>query len=597
MKIIISFNGVDGSGKTTQVKLLKDKNPDLIETFGGLEKYYPFCEKNSFDWWFNKSTPEEFAGIMYDAIKQRNEEISKSKKPIVIIDKGIKNFDARILATLQFKGLNQEEARKLINTIKRRLNIKEVEDVDIFLNIAQEVSDRLKLTAERKYKGMDFAKRKIYSRYQLFQNMIIKEQQSEGQYLEIDVTGSIEEVYKKIMKVIYRELNIRVLDIPENKTIYALGGLSECGKSGVGQYMNRKHNVWNMKLKYILELLCQKYDIDNSDNIFRNDVLLVGLLEKEEIARFMKTHYYVDKISLESLHNYDFTQILKEIFQTQLKIIYIDTDYKKRIIRNAIAEDLSVEESKKRVDIKDKVKKSVGADKIKDIADFVINNNETYNHLMQQIDQIVQEKQTYHGSIILPEQMDIPIEYKKSLCTFVDNVKQELGSQLKMLLVTGSCARECVHTGYSDIDIIMVVEKNNANVRKIINSNVKDSKIKIGTTVYSQYEFSELKVDEKTIYAIYEVMVENYKPTIIDKNLEIPYISLEDVKQYLRNSLPSQLHSLRRKLYDYDNVNYDSVFKELSHIIRVVLIQEGIDATSYEDVYKKFARKFRKLYI
>ena len=69
---------------------------------------------------------------------------------------------------------------------------------------------------------MDFAKRKIYSRYQLFQNMIIKEQQSEGQYLEIDATGSIEEVYKKIMEVIYRELNIRVLDIPENKTIYAL---------------------------------------------------------------------------------------------------------------------------------------------------------------------------------------------------------------------------------------------------------------------------------------------------------------------------------------------------------------------------------------
>lgn len=106
-----------------------------------------------------------------------------------------------------------------------------------------------------------------------------------------------------------------------------------------------------------------------------------------------------------------------------------------------------------------------------------------------------------------------------------------------------------------------------------------------------------MRVDEKTIYAIYEMIIGNYKPTIIDKNLEIPYVSLEDVKQSLENSLPSQLHNLRRKLYDNNNVNYDLIFKDLSHIIRVSLIQEGIDATSYEDVYKKFAKKFRKLYI
>lgn len=72
MKLIISFNGVDGSGKTTQAELIKEKNPDLIEVFGGLDKYYPFHEKNSFDWWFNESSSEEFATIMYDSIKQRN---------------------------------------------------------------------------------------------------------------------------------------------------------------------------------------------------------------------------------------------------------------------------------------------------------------------------------------------------------------------------------------------------------------------------------------------------------------------------------------------------------------------------------------------
>lgn len=597
MKIIISFNGVDGSGKTTQAKLLKDKNPDLVEVFGGLDKYYPFRERNSFEWWFSESSPEEFTTVMYDSIKQRNEEILKSKKPIIIVDKGMKNFDARIIATLQFKGLSRDEAEGLISDVKNGLEMEEIEDIDVFFNIAQGIDDRLRITAERKYDGMDFDKRKIYSRYQLFQNMIIKEQQYDGQYVEIDATGSIDEVQKKVMEFIYQELRKRILDVPNDKTIYALGGMSECGKSGVGQYMNRKHNVWNMKLKYIIELLCQKYDIDNLSNVFNNDVLLVGLLEKEEIARFLRAHYYVNKISLESLHNYDFTQILKEIFQTQLKIIYIDTDYKKRIIRNAIGEGISLEESKRNVDKKDESKKEVGTDRVKELADFVIDNNGTYKQLIQQIDQIVQEKYTYQGDVILPKQMEIPYEYKYCLDDFVKSVTEKLGEEIKLLLVTGSCARGCVHTGYSDIDIIMVVNKNDANVRNIINKNVKRSKIKIGTTVYSRKEFTGQQVDEKTIYAIYEMIIGNYKPTIISADLKVPYISLKEVKQTLMNSLPAQLHSLRRKLYDKDNANYDSIFKDLSHIIRVILMQEGIDATSYEDVYKKFARKYRKLYI
>lgn len=339
--------------------------------------------------------------------------------------------------------------------------------------------------------------------------------------------------------------------------------------------------------------ICQKYDIDIQNNIFNNDTLIVGLLEKEEIARFLKAHYYVDKISLESLHNYDFTQILKEIFQSQLKIIYIDTDYKKRVVRNSIAEGISLEDSKKNVDLKDKLKKSVAADRIKEIADFIIDNNGTYNQLMQQVDQIVKEKRRYTGEVICPEQMNIPIEYQNSLYEFIKSMKDELGEKLKLLLVTGSCARGCVHKGYSDIDIIMVVNRNDANVRNAINRNIKKSKIKIGTTVYSEKEFSCQQVDEKTIYAIYEMLIGNYRPTVIDSDLEIPYTSLADVKQVLSNSLPGQLHNLRRKLYDRTNTDYDSVFKDLSHILRIILMQEGIDASSYEDIYKKFAEKYQ----
>ena len=68
MRICISVNGVDGSGKTTQLEMLQKNNQDIIECFGGLEQYLPYKEIagiESFEWWFYKSSPQEFCDIIF----------------------------------------------------------------------------------------------------------------------------------------------------------------------------------------------------------------------------------------------------------------------------------------------------------------------------------------------------------------------------------------------------------------------------------------------------------------------------------------------------------------------------------------------------
>ena len=124
------------------------------------------------------------------------------------------------------------------------------------------------------------------------------------------------------------------------------------------------------------------------------------------------------------------------------------------------------------------------------------------------------------------------------------------------------------------------------------------SKIKIGTTVYSTTEFRQKKIDLKTAYAIYEMENERLLPNICDRNLEIPLISQNELKEMCNKIIPDALHKLRRLLYNPNDVtqsnSYENMlFKELSHLMREYLLQEDINATDYQDVFNKFASKFK----
>ena len=594
MKICISFNGVDGSGKTTQLQMLQGNNVDIIESFGGLEQYLPYKEvagNESFEWWFYRSKPEEFCDIMYSSIKQREEDIKKSKKPIVLIDKGIDNFEARIIATLQVKGLSKEEAYILVQTYKEKYNIDNVEDLKLFFSIAKTVEERVKITHDRVTNNMSEDKILIYEKYQYLQNQAIEQQIINNAYTIFEATGSIEEVNKQLIELISKEM-IKKLNIVEGKTIYALGGMSESGKSGAGEYLSKRHNIWNMKLKYIDRNISQKYDIHN---LFTNDPSFTSILVAEQINDLLDVHYYKEKVSFESLHDFEVTQQLKQIYGDLFQIIFIDTNYKNRVIRTAMGEHISVEQAKEQVDKKDEQKSSVGADRIKSIADYIVDNNGTQLQFMNQLDDIVIEKEHYKGDIRLISDFNIPMDYKETLEKLYNDINNQLGNQIKLLLVTGSCSRGCVIPNWSDIDIILVVNDNNKEMREKLSKIVNIYDIKIGTTVYGQKEFKCKKIDLKTAYALNEMQRGNLRPTIYDSSLEIPIVTENELKEMCSYAIPSALHSLRRLLYtknDITDTTKNTVFKELSHLMRDYLLQENVRATNYQDVFNKFAQKF-----
>lgn len=200
---VVSFNGVDGSGKTTQIELLIKKYDEYI---GLVDSKKAFSDKriSDFNWWFIESLPEEFLDTIYNCIKKRNELIKQCEKPIILLDKGIKNFDARATATLMVKGIKEADALMMVDNIKNKYRITNQENISLFFEIAKSEEERKKITEKRETTSFDSKKKNIYSLYQTYQNHIIYQQIQNNEYQLFDASGSIDTVNNRLVKLLFK---------------------------------------------------------------------------------------------------------------------------------------------------------------------------------------------------------------------------------------------------------------------------------------------------------------------------------------------------------------------------------------------------------
>ena len=584
MKIIISINGLDGSGKSTQIELLKNKNPYLIDVFGGLENYFPFNQdKRDFDWWFLNSKIEEFIDIIYKAISERNKKIQGSNKPIILLDKGLINFDIRVISTLLIKSLSEEKSNLLIKEKKRELKNEDIEDFKIFFTNPSPNSKNKNIAFNKTYENYQINQKELMEKYlaKLDNNIAIK----------FNCKGDIEYVSNNLNNLIFNLLKTKI-SLPLSKNIFGIGGLSESGKSSLGFYFSKMYNIWNLKINYFNNVICNRYQI-KPEELMINDKRYISILEAEEISNFLNINYYIKAISIESLHNYLISLYFKDIFKEIYQIIFIDTNIEKRIYRNSLSLKKDILYSELMVKNKDLVKFSRDADQIIDISDFIIYNNSSKIHFYEQIDHII-NKLNIQKNIMTKEinEFNMPQIYKDVL----EKVYKEIlkNTNLKLFILHGSCSNGTVIENFSDIDLIIVIEPNDKSTRKKINEIITQSlEIKIGTTIYNSKEFENLFVDLKTIYALYTInKLENFPIYISD--ISIPKIEINMLIKKCKILVPEKIHELRRILYNNDSfIKYDEIFKKLSHIMKNFLILEEIESKGYFESYKLFSEVYQ----
>ena len=390
MKLIVSLNGMDGAGKTTQANKLFSLNPDFIAYVKGLEDYEPFSKIKDNNWWFSSSTPEEFCDIIYASLQARNKDISTIKKPIIIVDKGVCNFDARVIATLISRNVDKETVYSLVKKYKEKYDVYSMEDVNLFLKLDGGFEEQLEVMNRRgKNDGFSVEAQNIYRNYQKIQNIILTQQLDKNLYTVINASRKIDEVYEDIIETLSKELNNRVGCISKQRQVVGIGGLSESGKSTAGRLLLENFNIPNFKFKYIARLITDKYGVQPENNIFSNHKKILAPLMCDEIANLLNNMYYWNIVSFESLHDFELTDAMKKVLPLNYNIVFLNTDKQIRVDRNAKSLNVSYDDSIKLVNQKDEGKVLEGALKILTITDYIINNDGSIDGLSEQLGNVV----------------------------------------------------------------------------------------------------------------------------------------------------------------------------------------------------------------
>ncbi len=185
-------------------------------------------------------------------------------------------------------------------------------------------------------------------------------------------------------------------------------------------------------------------------------------------------------------------------------------------------------------------------------------------------------------------------EYSNVISDYVKKMKNELREELSLLLVIGSSSSSKVMVNWSDIDVILVVKNYNFDIVDKIKDISKCFPVKIGTTIYSEKEFINKKIDPKTYYHLYLLNNKKIDLQFIKEGFEIPQISFDEIKNTHVPYLNWRMHIYKR-YFLYDSLNKEqikTIYKMTYLIMKAILILDGYTPKNYDEVFKIYAKNY-----
>ncbi|MFK0297537.1 nucleotidyltransferase domain-containing protein, partial [Streptomyces sp. NPDC090442] len=324
-----------------------------------------------------------------------------------------------------------------------------------------------------------------------------------------------------------------------------------------------------VKIGYLIEEAAHRAGVDDPYAIapvVRAELLVDGL------DRYAAAHHFLDRISLESLHEFDVTAELRRMLGGQLAIAYVETSSELRARRGTAGPD--------DVMLRDEVKAARGAARIATLADTVVDNNGARLALERQLDRITLDAAwpTVAPATTPVNTLGLPVSLEAFLTALMHRTTSGPEPLIDLLAVTGSGARGKYQHGWSDLDVFVIAEPDRTTALRDVFAQVQSElgEVKLGLTVLSQAECRAGAVTSRLLHVLTLLGAGLLLPLWARPGLAIPAPPFaDDVVASLEAGVTSAVEIRRQLLKGAPDLR--SLFKVTALLAKILLRFDGIE--------------------
>ncbi|MFF3606867.1 nucleotidyltransferase domain-containing protein [Streptomyces sp. NPDC002463] len=582
----IAFSGPDNVGKTKQIGILARRLGPQAQHGGPLDDFDPRWARIKNDgtgvWWFETGPIEEVADVLASSYITRAKQ--KVTAQVRLLDRGIPMLEASLAATVGVREhLDVDHAadrvRELLSPFQNDLAVFEAAEEGVLL-----IHDPDPVIGAQRSLSHEKSVTPTYVDYQGHLHAHINRLVDEGRFRVKIAVGdrpvvAVQDAIRRSLHRVHPVLPARALP---GVQVIALGGLSESGKSTAGEYLRLRHGFGRLKIGHLLADSALHAGIDDPYElapVVQAELIVDGL------DCYCAAHHFLDRVSIESLHDSESTAELRRMLGDQLRVLYMDAAQHIRHQRGTSGPTDVIE--------RDKVKEERGAARIADPADDTVNNDGTRLALERRLDRIaLSQRWPLRHPVTAPvDSLGLPVRLEAYPSSLLDRVAQEPGL-IDLLVVTGSGARGKYQHGWSDLDVFVVAEHRNLPAfRKILAGLEEDlGGVKLGLTVLSQDECRTGAVTSRLLHVLALIGSGSLTPLWCSPDLDLPAPDVtHDVDASVEAGVQAAMEIRRQILRGAPDLR--SLFKVTALLAKIMLRFEGAECPSDDDALALFLQR------